>query len=379
MTPREDRFPASAPSYNPTRDFLPAAVLVILLGAGLARSHAAEAEDVAELAISCQVTWSSTTSWGKELKDSEGQPYRLAIAANETVHLDNDTRFQRREGSWEEVESRAVVTVDGSGTYSSSGENPINKTVGSFAKEPVPTQGLVRILSVDFEQGYAILTVTRPVTETRPECLECGFIAIAALTDCLGSINTNATPAPKEYRIEFPPGTEAFTASQSFNWSQTGACGSDSIAVTISLAYTPGQWEAVIIPPPDFDQWLPAGGVDADTPGSSLGVSIQLRHKGETEPATDMTGTHGSCSIGDSPKPTATKWQIPARPAHIRVSIASYGCPRFLDWPRGKPPDRCPLSRWPTVDRDQVHPLGRKQGLAAPLQTLTVAGRPASG
>jgi hypothetical protein len=58
----------------------------------------------------------------------------------------------------------------------------------------------------------------------------------------------------------------------------------------LTVSYKPEEWEAVIVPPPDFEKWKPIGGVDSYEPGSSVGVTIQLRQKGQKEPAPDMTG-----------------------------------------------------------------------------------------
>jgi hypothetical protein len=268
------------------------AFLAAFICVTLTKFPAAAAQDFAEIQISCQAVWNSESVWEKEFKDSDDKPYRMGLGVSETVSLVNDVRFQNRDGDWEEIEGKPTITVSGAGVYSVTGKNAVNKTVNSFPKEPLETNALVHIRTLDLEQGYAILTVAKPETESRPECIECGFIALAAMMDCMDTIAANiANPRPEEYRLEFPPGSKEFSATQSFGWSQSGPCGSDSITATFTISYTPGKWEAVIIPPPDFEQWLPAGGIDGDKPGGSLGISVQLRHKGEKVPAEDMTGT----------------------------------------------------------------------------------------
>ena len=280
-------YPHSRPNAHRAWVFLAAFICAVI-----ANPHAVGSQDFAEIKISCHVAWNSETAWEQTFKDSEDKTYQMKVAANEFINLANDVRFQKSNGDWEEIEGKPAINVSGTGVYTANGSKPINKTVTSFAKEPLPTQALVHIRSLDFEAGYAILTVSKPETETRPECIECAGIALASLMDCMNSIVTNvANPRPEEFRLEFPPGNKEFTVTKSFNWSQSGDCGSDSMVATFTLSYTPGKWEAVIIPPSDFDVWMPAGGVDGGKPGSSLAVSVQLRHLGEKQPATDMTGT----------------------------------------------------------------------------------------
>ena len=254
--------------------------------------HAASVPGAAQLKVSCKVTWTSNTDWSKDFRDSEDKPYTISVADNQLVGISSDLTFEQIDGSWKIVDEKSNDSASGSGKYSITGKNAISKSVTSTLKDPGATNGHVSIRALDFEQGTAVIRFGKPATTTEPECFECAFIALAALGDCLSSINTNQNSfAPEEIRVEFTPGNKAFSATGSTNWTQSGTCGSDEIQATCTLSYTPGEWEAVIIPPSDFDTWLPAGNKDPNKPGNSMGVNVQLRHKGEKEPAVDMTGT----------------------------------------------------------------------------------------
>ncbi len=266
-------------------------VLVVSLVLALHPCRVVGGQGTAKLRISANVNWNSNTQWGKELKDSDDKPYRAEIAASEGISLANEVVFEMEDGSWTEKEGKPNITVSGTANFVMTGKNPINKSVNSVAQEPIPTNGMVRLKSLDFEEGYAVVSVTKPSTTTQPECFECGFIALLAVADCMAYISTNNTnPRPEEYRLEFAPGNKEFSASRTFNWTESSPCGSESITASFTISYTPGQWEAVILPPQDFDQWKPVGGLDGSEPGTSLGVTVQLRHKGEKEVATDATG-----------------------------------------------------------------------------------------
>jgi hypothetical protein len=54
----------------------------------------------------------------------------------------------------------------------------------------------------------------------------------------------------------------------------------------MSFSYTltfgnPEEVEAIIIPPADYDQWIPEGGPDEDTPGNTITFKVRLQKKGQ--------------------------------------------------------------------------------------------------
>lgn len=266
------------------------AVLFLLWGG--CPVYSASTPGAAQLKVSCRVTWKSESNWSKEFKDSEDKPYSMSIAANEQVGVSSDLTFEQVDGSWEQVDENSQTSASGDGTYVITGKNGISKSVTTVLADPADTDGHVSIRMMDMEEGVAQIRFSKPSTTTEPECFECGFIAVAAIGDCMATINTNQNSfAPEEIRLEFTPSNKAFTATGSTNWSQSGTCGSDSIQATCTISYTPGEWEAVIIPPSDLETWLPIGDKDPNKPGNSLSVNVQLRHKGEKEPAADMDGT----------------------------------------------------------------------------------------
>ena len=269
-----------------------ASLATLFLLWGGTKVDAASTRGAAQLKLSCKVAWTSVTGWSKDFRDSEDKPYNMSIAADEQVNLSGDLTFEQVDGSWEIVDEKSQTSASGAGKYSITGKNAISKSVTSVLSDPGSTNGHVSIRALDFEGGFAVIRFGKPSTTTEPECFECGFIAFAAFGDCMASISTNQnTFAPEEVRVEFTPGNKAFSATGSTNWSQSGTCGSDSIQAMCTLGYTPGEWEAVIIPPSELDTWLPAGSKDRYKPGNSMSVNVQLRHKGEKEPAADMTGT----------------------------------------------------------------------------------------
>jgi hypothetical protein len=262
---------------------------VVLLGAPAAVADVGT-PGVAQLVVSCRVTWQSNAAWSKDYPEAD-PPYSMSLASGESIQLNSDLVFERIDGSWEIVDERTEASASGAGEYRVTGKNPIHKSVNTVLKDPADPSGYVSLIDLDFEEGEATIRFTKPPTTTSPECLECGFVALAAFMDCLSSVTNFNGGAPQECRIAFEPGNQAFTATGSTNWNQSGACGTDSVQANGTLTYTPGDWEVVILPPEDFPDWLPAANADPDQPGNTLSVHVQLRHRGEEEPAADMTGT----------------------------------------------------------------------------------------
>jgi hypothetical protein len=266
-------------------------LLVLLPCFVVAAADSTGTPGAAQLTLSCRVTWNSDSAWAKDFSQSD-PPYSMSLSANESIQLTSDLVLEKVDGSWEIMDEKTVASASGAGEYRISGKNPIQKSVSSVLRDPAAQSGYVSLRTLDFDRGIATVRFGKPATAVSPECLECDFVALAAFMDCLSSISTNAnSSAPEECTITFSPGNSAFTATGSTNWSQSGACGVNTVAATCTLNFTPGLWEAVIIPPEDFPNWLPAASQDPDKPGNTLGVNVQLRHRGETEPATDMTGT----------------------------------------------------------------------------------------
>lgn len=52
-----------------------------------------------------------------------------------------------------------------------------------------------------------------------------------------------------------------------------------SMSANFSVSTSEPRFEAVIIPPSDYDEWKPEGGVDEDTPGNSMVVRVEIRAK----------------------------------------------------------------------------------------------------
>ncbi|MCC7374424.1 MAG: hypothetical protein IT581_07195 [Verrucomicrobiales bacterium] len=277
--------------FNPFRQCL--GWLLLLLGqcSGVAAADSPGTLGAAQLTISCRVTWNSQSAWAKDYTQSD-PPYSMSMSADESIQLRSDLVFQLVDGSWEIMDEKTVASASGAGEYRISGKDPMQKNVSVVLRDPAAQSGYVSLRALDFGQGIATVRFGKPETTASPECLECGFVAVAALMDCLSSISTNVNDSPpQECTVTFSPGMAAFSATGSTNWSRSGACGMDSVAATCTLSYTPGLWEAVILPPEDFEKWLPAASQDPDKPGNALVANVQLRHRGETRPATDMTGT----------------------------------------------------------------------------------------
>ncbi|MEI2762448.1 hypothetical protein [Methanothrix soehngenii] len=216
----------------------------------------------------------------------------MSLAAQESVEFETNLVLEQQDGDWEIVEEKSKASASGAGDYHVSGESPLNKTVSTFLEHPSDQGGYVSLRTLDFDGGVATIHFTRPATASAPECLECGFVALAAFMDCLATIDPKLTPpAPEECTITFKPGNQAFTANSSTNWSQSGSCGTDTLQANCTLSYTPGLWEAVILAPEDLKNWLPAGSQVPDKPGNTLDLRVELRHRGEKQPAADMTGT----------------------------------------------------------------------------------------
>jgi hypothetical protein len=258
----------------------------------LTSSRAEVSQNNAKINISAQVTWSSNLSWSKDYTDSDGKSQSMSIEGSETITLSNNLRFELRDGGWELIEGTPIISVGGGAVFKATGERPFEARVTSVAKDPTPSSPMAQIRSLDFAKGHVVLTVTKPETTSEPECMECGLIAVYALFDCMGAISPDdPNPRPQQYLLEFPPvENKEFTVDRGFSWSDPSECGSESIDANLTFSYTPGKWEAVIVPPPDFEDWLPAGGIDGDTPGSSIVVNVQLRYKGQKEPAADLAG-----------------------------------------------------------------------------------------
>lgn len=266
-------------------------LLALLSWSNLAAAGPSGTTGAAQVTLGCRVTWQSQSAWSKDFPNSD-PPYSMSLAANEAIHLESNLVLERVDGSWQIVDERTKVNASGAGEYRITGNSPLQRTVSTVLKDPETQSGYVSLRTVDFEKGIATIRFGRPATASMPECLECGFMAMAAFLDCFSAITTNLnTPAPEEATVVFTPGNQAFTATGSTNWSQSGDCGSDTVAATFTLSYAPGLWEAVILPPEEFPTWLPAASKDPDRPGNTVSVNVQLRHRGETEPATDMLGT----------------------------------------------------------------------------------------
>jgi hypothetical protein len=263
--------------------------LIVLL---CCASSVAGAENgrAARLVLSGSGSWSSAVNWSHEDKDSDGKPNKCAFQSASQTTLSQHIQFERREGSWEKVDEHHTVSVGGGGSAQCSGSGGFN---GSFSVVAGPDNedGYMRIRSSDFQEGYMVVEIREPASTTiDDDCVSCSFLGLFAAMECFLSISTNQNFKPTEVRLEFPTDGKAFQTSETISWSgEFGPC-SGTFSATVNVSYTPGDWEAVIIPPHGLDEWLPTAGKDEWTPGNQLNVTIQLRAKGETEPTSEMKG-----------------------------------------------------------------------------------------
>lgn len=72
------------------------------------------------------------------------------------------------------------------------------------------------------------------------------------------------------------------SVSDSVSVNESNRTGSASMNISYSLTVgAPEQVEAIIIPPADYDQWIPQGGPDEDTPGNTIAFQVKLQKKGQ--------------------------------------------------------------------------------------------------
>lgn len=169
-------------------------------------------------------------------------------------------------------------------TLNAGGEGKV-KGAGSWtylARQP--GEGTVSLGGLDFSEGVAYVTVA-PLDLLVDASTEEGNGVAHARAFC-GGAQQNWGMNPEAGRIDFPPNAAQFNAGGNGSGeSAIAGLGSGQFSIHYNLSRGDEQVEAVIIPPRDYETWLPEGSDDETVPGPKpFTVAVELRIPGTPAP-----------------------------------------------------------------------------------------------
>ncbi len=178
-------------------------------------------------------------------------------------------------GRYDVAEETYTLTAGGGGQV---------KMVGSFdylARQPGP--GTVSLMDLDFQEGtaYVALAPLDLLVDTSDE----EFNNVAYARGACGGAQSMWAQQPEYGRMIFPPNAAGFNAGGNGSGRTSLFPAEGEFTIHYNLSRGDAPVEAVILPPKDYETWLPEGSDDETIPGPKpFTVAVELRVPGTQAP-----------------------------------------------------------------------------------------------